>query len=109
MTKEEAIKLMQAVKVYMISGNPIWSVEPIGEAFDVAIEALKQKWIPVTERLPKYGIEVVTINKDDEFEIGKAETHGKGDVDFGFTICVKYVHELQHGLKSCKVNSNIKL
>lgn len=43
MTKEEALKLMQAVKSYMTSGNPIWSVEPIGEAFDMAIEALQAK------------------------------------------------------------------
>lgn len=27
------------------------------------------RWIPVTERLPEYGTEVVTINKDDEYEI----------------------------------------
>ena len=40
MTNEEAIKKMQAVKVYMISGNPIWSVTEMGEAFDMAIEAL---------------------------------------------------------------------
>ncbi len=26
-------------------------------------------WIPVTERLPEYGTEVLTINKDDEYEI----------------------------------------
>lgn len=29
----------------------------------------EQHWIPVTERLPEYGTEVVTINKDDEYEI----------------------------------------
>lgn len=27
------------------------------------------QWIPVSERLPEYGTEVVTINKDDEYEI----------------------------------------
>ena len=31
--------------------------------------AQPQRWIPVTERLPEYGTEVVTINKDDEYEI----------------------------------------
>lgn len=48
MTKSEAIKRLQAVKSYMTSGNPMWSVEPIGEAMDMAIEALEQsQWIPV--------------------------------------------------------------
>lgn len=51
MTRDEALKKMQAVKSYMTSGNPIWSVTEIGEAFDMAIEALEQperktgKWI----------------------------------------------------------------
>lgn len=51
MTKGEALKKMQAVKAYMTSGNPIWDVTEIGEAFGMAIEALKQpepktgKWI----------------------------------------------------------------
>lgn len=31
--------------------------------------AQSQRWIPVTERLPEYGTGVVTINKDDEYEI----------------------------------------
>lgn len=43
MTKGEALKKLQAIKAYMTSGNPIWSVEPIGEAFDMAIEALTAK------------------------------------------------------------------
>lgn len=42
MTRGEALKKMQAVKSYMTSGNPIWSVTEIGEAFDMAIEALEQ-------------------------------------------------------------------
>lgn len=42
MTTEEALKRMQAVKSYMTSGNPIWSVTEIGDAFDMAIEALGQ-------------------------------------------------------------------
>ena len=50
MTRDEALKKMQAVKSYMTSGNPIWSVTEIGEAFDMAIEALEQptaqQWIP---------------------------------------------------------------
>lgn len=42
MTKGEALKKMQAVKAYMTSGNPIWDVTEIGEAFYMAIEALEQ-------------------------------------------------------------------
>lgn len=42
MTKDEALKKMQAVKSYMTSGNPIWSLTEIGEAFDMAIEALEK-------------------------------------------------------------------
>ncbi len=51
MTREEALKKMQAVKAYMISGNPIWNITEMGETFDMAIEALEQserkkgKWI----------------------------------------------------------------
>lgn len=34
-----------------------------------ALPSAQPQWIPVTERLPEYGTEVVTINKDDEYEI----------------------------------------
>lgn len=40
MRKDEALKKLQAVKSYMTSGNPIWDVKEIAEAFDMAIEAL---------------------------------------------------------------------
>ena len=56
MTRDEALKKMQAVKSYMTSGNPIWSVTEMGEAFDMAIEALEQperktgKWRTVTKK-----------------------------------------------------------
>ena len=53
MTKGEALKKMQAVKAYMTSGNPIWDVTEIGEAFGMAIEALEQpeqRWIPIKTR-----------------------------------------------------------
>lgn len=42
MTWDEAVKKMQAVKIYMTSGNPIWDVAEMAEAFDMAIYALKQ-------------------------------------------------------------------
>ncbi len=40
MTKDEALKKIKAVKSYMTSGNPIWDVAELVEAFDMAIEAL---------------------------------------------------------------------
>lgn len=69
MTNSEALKKMQAIKAYMTSGNPIWSVTEIGEAFDVAIEALErteQHWIPCSERLPEEGIGVLCTT-DNEY------------------------------------------
>lgn len=62
MTNGEALKKMQAIKAYMTSGNPIWSVTEIGEAFDMAIEALDRtepQWIPCSERLPRSQEEVI--------------------------------------------------
>ena len=71
MTRDEALKKMQAVKSYMTSGNPIWSVTEIGEAFDMAIEALEQperktgEWIWKTE--DKYECscchEIITVKE----------------------------------------------
>ena len=55
MTNSEALKKMQAIKAYMTSGNPIWSITEIGEAFDMAIEALERtepKWIPCEREFP---------------------------------------------------------
>ena len=40
MTREKALQKLQAAKSYMTSGNPIWDTAEIGEAFDMAIEAL---------------------------------------------------------------------
>ena len=72
MTREEALKKIQAVKSYMTSGNPIWSVTEMGEAFDMAIDALEQperRWIPCSERLPNTnGIYIVTRRISDGFE-----------------------------------------
>lgn len=65
MTKDEALKKMQAVKSYMTSGNPIWSVTEMGEAFDMAIKALNaQRWIPCSERLPEVGQDVLFSVQD---------------------------------------------
>ena len=40
MTREEAIDRIKAYKRYLMGGNPIWSVEEVSEAFDMAIESL---------------------------------------------------------------------
>lgn len=41
MTREEAIERIKSYKRYLMGGNPIWSVEEVAKAFDMAIEALK--------------------------------------------------------------------
>lgn len=43
MTREEAIKKINAIKKYLITGNPIWDVKEIDEVLNMAIEALKQE------------------------------------------------------------------
>ena len=72
MTKDEALKKMQAVKTYMTSGNPIWDVTEIGEAFGMAIEALERpepQWIPCKERLPENNVEVLVSTTWGSIEI----------------------------------------
>lgn len=64
MTKDEAIDWIGKICAYLTSGNPIWRNEPIIEACDMAIDALKAEpqWIPCRERLPeKYGQYLVTF------------------------------------------------
>lgn len=43
MTREEAIKKINAIKKYLITGNPIWDVKEIDEVLNMAIEALEQE------------------------------------------------------------------
>ena len=66
MTRSDAIDMLRQICSYLTAGNPVWRTEPIREACDMAIEALTEKepsaehrWIPVTERLPKYGDKVL--------------------------------------------------
>ena len=40
MTNKEAIERIKSYKRYLMGGNPIWSVEEVAEAFDMAIESL---------------------------------------------------------------------
>lgn len=43
MDRIEATKLLQEIKHYLTAGNPVWDVDEIAEACDMAIEALKNE------------------------------------------------------------------
>ena len=45
MTKEEAIKKINAIKKYLTAGNPIWDVKEIDEVLNMAIEAIQNEGI----------------------------------------------------------------
>ena len=45
MTKEEAIKKINAIKEYLTAGNPIWDVKEIDEVLNMAIEAIQNEGI----------------------------------------------------------------
>ncbi len=47
MTKGEAIDICMEVRDYLTSGNPIWNKDKVGEALDMAIEALKAQDRPI--------------------------------------------------------------
>lgn len=42
MNREEAINVIKGARKYLTVGNPIWNVKKVDEAFDMAIEALKE-------------------------------------------------------------------
>ena len=42
MTKEEAIRIVQECRQYLMSGSPIWDIQIIDEALGMAIEALSE-------------------------------------------------------------------
>lgn len=47
-------------------------IEKVCEAYDAVIEALQQpdqRWIPCSERLPEYKVEVLAFNCDGEYEV----------------------------------------
>lgn len=55
MKTEKAIERIKAFRDYLCAGNPIWDVDECKEAFDIAIAAMEQRWISVSERLPEIG------------------------------------------------------
>ena len=59
MTNDKAIERLKAFQDYLCGGNPIWDVDECREAFDIALAAMEQQWIPVTESLPGYGEDVL--------------------------------------------------
>lgn len=50
MNRREAIERIKAFRDYLCGGNPIWDVDECKEAFDMAIAAMGQRWIPVKTR-----------------------------------------------------------
>ena len=64
MTMEEAQEILQEIKHYLTAGNPVWDVDEIAEACDMAIEALRNeincvKCVHYTERETYTGIKGV--------------------------------------------------
>ena len=49
MTIEEAQEILQEIKHYLTAGNPVWDVDEIAEAMNMAIEALMQESRKVTQ------------------------------------------------------------
>ena len=64
MDKLKATMLLTEIKVYLTAGNPVWDVDEIAEALDMAIEALRNeincvKCVHYTERETHTGIKGV--------------------------------------------------
>lgn len=85
MTREEAIHIVQECRQYLMSGNPIWDIQTIDEAFRMAIEALQaepNKAVPPSladvykwerdialSQLEEYGIGFAEKKRDDLVEV----------------------------------------
>ena len=91
MTREEAIEIIGNEKRrYEMHLNGSEEVDDYYEvmnefvkAYDMATKALEQRWIPVSERLPKIGEQVmVTLQHEFEEETVETTTYSK----YGFYI-----------------------
>ena len=60
MTNEKAIERIKAFSIFLTGGNPIWDVDECREAFEIALAAMEQKWIPVSEKPNKCERYIVT-------------------------------------------------
>lgn len=49
MKTEKAIERIKAFRDYLCAGNPIWDVGECKEAFDIAIAAMEQRWLPAAD------------------------------------------------------------
>lgn len=74
MKTEKAIKRIKAFRDYLCGGNPIWDVDECREAFDIALAAMEQKWIPVSERLPEAATDVLVCNDDQKQAVAIMQT-----------------------------------
>ena len=74
MTNEEAIK---AIEEYLDTADEAGHIFPIKflTALDVAISALKDEWIPTSERLPEEGKNVLFCDIDNDIMLGYHLTH----------------------------------
>lgn len=60
MTREEAIKKINAIKKYLTAGNPMWDVKEIDEVLNMAIEAIQKRDIIVTQFINELGVTIET-------------------------------------------------
>lgn len=65
MTREEAIRKINAIKTYLTAGNPIWDAREIDVALNMAIEALTNQNLSK----PNNTCEVDLISKADAIEV----------------------------------------
>ena len=81
MTNEKAIMCLEDMRIKVPIPKAAKQARENNEALDVAIKALKNEphWIQVTERLPEYGKEVLTVNKDGDYEINYIIDDEEGD------------------------------
>lgn len=56
------------------------------QILNVANECGKTEWIPCSERLPEYGKEVLTYNRDDEYEINHIIDEDDGEWFFNGVV-----------------------
>lgn len=98
MTREEAIHIVQECRQYLMSGNPIWDIQTIDEAFRMAIEALQaepNKAVPPSladvykwerdialSQLEEYGIGFAEKKRDDLVEVVRCKGCKHGEEDY---------------------------
>lgn len=69
MTREEAAGKINAIKKYLITGNPIWDVKEIDEVLNMAIEAIqnedREDYELATEQMEHDAMYEPTYNSED--------------------------------------------